>query len=567
MFAAIQGMHNSAVLDPRGEGGTRMKEVRNTPRMRLLSTALLILALAVLASLVGSASGAAGSANRSQKSGPIAPTSVLTVAPATKVTLAQQGARHIRTPARPAGVAINRPTIPMTRLNAMKAAAAQSRIAKPAPAQPNSSNQVVGQANLSSECAASDGCWFPSDIHGSVGLTQEVTVTNSHIDIYSKSPGAPALLFESTLNSWFGYSAQALFDPQVQYDTRWHRWVVTAEGFEEGAGGPQHLFVFISNNDSALSGGVIYAFDPPAGFMDYQHFSLTQDGIIFTYSNFDPNFVDARMFAVAKAIMYNGAGFSVPVFTGFTGTLTPPNVIDQNPRAYALEWTPGVGARAVMYRNAQTGIYGNVDLITPIVGEQTAPPPDAPQPAVPACSPAPESNCNLDTIDGRFQDEPTQYNDSLWAAHTAALGSFAAVRWYEFDIEGAGNGTIKQNNWIFVSSTSHDFNPSIAAQPGGRAYVQWSYTDPALACATGCPSMAFAGRLAADPASTLTTRTVLHNSAVKLMGNLQGGRQRWGDYSSIRFDPTITSDAYLFQQRVVSTSLWGTRAATVRVNP
>src|SRR6266516_481453 len=507
-----------------------MKVLRNTPRMRWISVALLILALTVLASLVGSASVAAGSAKLSQKSGPIAPTSILTVAPATRVTFAQQAARHIKTPARPAGVAINRPTIPMAQLNAMKAAAAQSRIAKPAPAQPNSSNQVVGQANLSSECAASDGCWFPSDIHGSVGLTQEVTVTNSHIDIYSKSPGTPGLLFETTLNSWFGYTAQALFDPQVQYDTRWHRWVVTAEGFEEGAGGPQHLFVFISNNDSALSGGVTYAFDPPAGFMDYQHFGLTQDGLIFTYSNFDPGFVDARMFAVAKAIMYNGAGFSVPVFGGFTGTLTPPNATDQHPRAYALEWTPGVGARAVMYRNAQTGVYGNVDLITPIVGEQTTPPPNAPQPAVPACSPAPESNCNIDTIDGRFQDEPTQYNDSLWAAHSTALGS-------------------------------------IAAQPGGRAYVQWSYTDPALACATGCPSMAFAGRLAADPASTLTTPTVLYNSAVKLMGNLQGGRQRWGDYSSIRFDPTITSDAYLFQQRVVSTSLWGTRAATVRVNP
>jgi len=544
-----------------------MKEVKSKPRWRWISAALLVLALAAVSSLMASASGAAGKAGRSVKSGPIAPTSILTVAPGKKVTFAQQKSRHIATPARPAGVAINRPTIPMAQLKAMKAEAAKSRSAKPSPRVPSSSNQVVGQANLSSECAAGDGCWFPSDIHGSVGLTQEVTVTNSHIDVYSKSPGAPSLLFETTLNSWFGYGAQALFDPQVQYDTRWHRWVVTAEGFEEGAGGPQYIFVFISNNDSALSGGVVYQFDPPAGFQDYQHIGLTQDAIIFTYSNFDPNFVDARMYAVAKAIMYNGAGFSVPVFAGFTGTLTPPNVIDQNPRAYALEWTPGVGARAAMYRNAQTGVYGNVDLITPIVGEQTTPPPSAPQPAVPACNPQPESNCNIDTIDGRFQDSPTQYFDSLWAVHTAALGGFAAVRWYQFDIEGAGNGTIKQNNWIFVSGSSHDFNPSIAAQPGGRAYVQWSYTDPALACATGCPSMAFAGRLLADPANTLTTPTILHNSAVKLMGNLQDGRQRWGDYSSIRFDPSITSDAYLFQQRVVSTSLWGTRAATVRVNP
>jgi hypothetical protein len=542
-------------------------EVRSKPRRRLLTAALIVIVLAALSSLIASASGAAGNAVSSVKSGPIAPTSILTVAPARSVTFAQQS-RDIKTPARPAGVAINRPTVPLAQLKAMKAAAAKSRATKPSlPKVPSSSNVVVGQANLSSECDGADGCWFPSDIHGSVGLTQEVTVTNSHINVYSKSPSAPALLHVGTLNAWFGYATQPLFDPQVQYDQRWNRWVVTAEGFEESPGGNQYQFVFISNTDNALSGGVIYQFQVPGGFEDYQHFSLTQDGLIFTYSNFNPGFVDARMYAVAKAIMYNAGGFSVPVFTGFTGTLTSPNVIDQNPRAYALEWTPGVGARAVMYRNAQTGVYGNVDLITPITGEQITPPPNAPQPAVPACSPAPESNCNVDTLDGRFVDEPTQSGDNLWAVHTVALGSFSAPFWYQFDIEGAGNGTIKQGGFKFVSATSYDFNASIVAQSTGRAYLQWAYTDPGLACATGCPSMAFAGRLNADPLNTLTPATILNNSGIKLMGNLQSGRQRWGDYASIRFDPASTTDAYLFQQRVVSTSLWGTRAATVRVIP
>jgi hypothetical protein len=544
-----------------------MKEVRSKPRWRLPTAALIVFALAVVSSLVVSASGAAGSAGRSVKSGPIAPTSILTVAPAREITYAQQSL-DIKTPARPAGVAINRPTVPLAQLKAMKAAAAAAEGTKPSlPQAPNSSNVVVGQANLSSECDGADGCWYPPDIHGSVGITQEVTVTNSHINVYSKSPGAPALLHVGTLNAWFGYATQPLFDPQIQYDHRWHRWVVTAEGFEESPGGNQYQFVFISNSDNALGGGVVYQYQVPGGFEDYQHFSLTQDGLIFTYSNFNPGFVDARMYAVAKAIMYNAGGFSVPVFTGFTGTLTSPNVIDQNPRAYALEWTIGVGVRAVMYRNAQTGVYGNVDLITPIVGEQTAPPPDAQQPVVPACSPAPESNCNIDTLDGRFVDAPTQTGDNLWAVHTVALGSFAAPFWYQFDIEGAGNGTIKQGGFKFVSANSDDFNASIVAQSTGRAYLQWSYTDSAVACATGCPSMAFAGRLNADPLNTMTTATILHNSGIKLMGNLQSGRQRWGDYSSIRFDPQSSTDAYLFQERVLTTSLWGTRAATVRVIP
>jgi len=476
--------------------------------------------------------------------------------------------RHIATPAAPKGVSINRPTIPRAQLRALKAAAGNAGAAKPSrQAEPSSTNQVIGQANLSSECAAGDGCFFPPDTHGAPGLTEFVTVTNSHIDIYTKSPSAPALLFETTLNSFFGYAAEAIFDPQVQYDARWNRWVVVAEAFEE-PDNDQFLFIAISDNATAVGSYIVYAINVNtiSVFLDYPKVSLTQDAVVVSFNDFGPGgFLDGNIFAVAKAILYNGAGFSVPVFGGFTGTVTPPNVIDQNPRLHALEFTPGVGARNVEFRNPQAGLYGGINSVTPIAGEQITPPPDAPQPAVPACAPAPESNCNVDTLDGRFVDEGTQYGDHLWAAHSTNLAGFAAVRWYDFDTEGAGANTIKQDNWIFISPSSHDFNPAIAAQQDGRAYVSWSTTDPPEACATGCPGMAFSGRLSTDPVNTLNPPSEFFNSGVKLMGNLQSGRQRWGDYSSIRFDPAIFDRAYLYNERVLTTSLWGSRQAAVRV--
>jgi hypothetical protein len=540
-----------------------MEETTTRRRWGWFVLVVLVLAFAAISPLLSSASGAQGKAS-SVSVGPIAPSSILTVAPATRANSASL--RQIPTPARPAGVAINRPTVSPAQLRALKAQAARAEGAKPsAPALPSSSNQVIGQANLSSECDASDGCWIPPDTHGAPGITEFTTVTNSHISNYTKNPSAPALIFEQTLNAYFGYTEEILFDPQVQYDHRWNRWVVLAESTEE-ADGDQWIFVGISFDHTLAGPYWIYQFGVPAGFLDYPKLSLTQDALVITYNDFNPGFIDGNIFGVAKALMYNGFGFSVPVFGGFTGTVTPPNVIDQNPRAHALEFTPGVGARNVEFRNPQAGIYGGINSVTPITGEQIAPPPNAPQPAVPACT-AP--SCDLDTLDGRFQDEPTQYGDHLWATHSAALGAFAAVRWYDFDTEGPGANTIKQNNWIFVSSSSHDFNPAIAAQEDGRAYVSWSYTDPPMTCATGCPSMAFSGRLSADAVNTLNPPTVLFNSAVKLIGNYDPnkGLQRWGDYSSIRFDPSIFDRAYLYNERVLTTSLWGSRQAAVRVIP
>ena len=54
------------------------------------------------------------------------------------------------------------------------------------------------------------------------------------------------------------------------------------------------------------------------------------------------------------------------------------------------------------------------------------------------------SAIQLDTLDGRFVNENTQYGDHLWATHTTNDFGFATPRWYDFDTAGAGANTIKQ---------------------------------------------------------------------------------------------------------------------------
>src|SRR5205807_7161235 len=143
--------------------------------------------------------------------------------------------------------------------------------------------------------------------------------------------------------------------------------------------------------------------------------------------------------------------------------------------AHELRWIPGVGAANVEFRNPQGMLYSGINGIAGLPVSSAAVPPNAPQPAAPACS---DPSCNIDTLDGRFVNDPTQYGDDLWSIHTPGFGVFPIPAWYDYDTEGAGANTAKQSSLIFVSGTSYDWNASIAAQSDGRAYVQWSYTDP-----------------------------------------------------------------------------------------
>jgi hypothetical protein len=534
-----------------------MKARRNWRWLVLVGS---VLAFAGLSPFLTAASGAGGGS--AAKTGPIAPTAVLTSGPARIVS----GNTRIATPARPAGVAINRPSIPMAQYRTMKQAGAKAGGAKPSQsAAPLSSNQIIGQAPLTSQGGAG-GSWIPPDINGAVGDTQVTQIVNSKISVWTKNPSAPVLVSEISLNTRFFYSAASLFDPRIEYDARWNRWVAITDAFPE-ANGVQHFLLGISSTSNAAGGWVVYNFVLPiaaGGFVDYPQLGLSQDAVIITYSDFAAA-QRCLTFGVAKAIVYNAQSFSTPVFSlGNNCTATPPNVIDQNPRAHELRWIPGVGAANVEYRNPQTGFYSAINAITPLGGIlSTTPPPDAQQPAAPACT-AP--SCDIDTSDGRFVNDPTQYGDDLWSVHTPGFGAFPIPAWYDFDTEGAGANTAKQSNFIFVSPDSFDWNASIAAQQDGRAYLQWTYTDPPSGV---YPSMAFTGRLGADPASTLNAPTVVFNSAFKMMGNYDPrfGAQRWGDTSSIRFDPSIFDRAYALNETVPDSSFWGTRQAAVRVVP
>jgi hypothetical protein len=509
----------------------------------------------LLAALAGSAVMASSALAAS------APVGVLTVGPAHGLSGTHAA---VRTPAAPRGAFINRPTMSMKAYRAAKAAANHGqgqRATTPANATP-AAPTAVGFAGITK--SQSDG-WFPPDVNGAVGGKFNVLVTNDRFVVYTKST-TPTIKKNVSLNTFFGYGTESMFDPRVVYDSSWNRFVTVADAFEESST-TQMLGLSVTRK-SATGATWNYLINAKQicgndVFVDYPQVSTSQDAVLVTvncFRNSDGAYLGSRAIAVAKAILYNGLGFSVPVFAPGDATATPPNVLDGNPRAHLLVTGGGTTVRDVTWTDPQSGFYSTMSAPVGITGFQTVVlPPNARQAG---CS---TTSCQIDTSDGRFVSPSTQVGDDLWNATTYGFGggtSFAAPYWGDFDVEGAGADTTKQFGVRFLSSSSDDFNVSLVAGADGRMFMNWSSSSP-----TAFVSQVVAARKSTDAAGTLPTLLVPYTSTATLTGDFDSnfGVQRWGDTSQITRD-TSADTAWAWNEIVPNSSGWGTFSAKF-INP
>jgi len=388
----------------------------------------------------------------------------------------------------------------------------------------------------------------PPDTHGAVGTTHFVQVTNSHIDMWTRQNTQVLPLAKTvTLATFFGYTAQTLFDPRVVYDSTWNRWIVTAEAFAESAT-VQRFFIGVSTSADPTSTFFIYNlnvnFFGNNNFWDFPQLGMDQDAVLITANIFNGNsFLGADFFAVAKARLYNGLGFSVPVFTGLVGTLAPPIVRDQNASTFLIAAPPS-GTTLSKYTATNTSRAFGIALTGPVnitVPSYTVPP-DAHQPGTTKL---------LDTSDSRFVNASTQNGDDLWQTHTIALGSFPSPRFYRLN---TSTNTVSQSGFYFASGTSDDFNASIAANDAGNCFVTYTSTDTSVGRNA---QVRLSGKLSADAGiaagpNAFTSPTFYHPSA--------DNPERWGDYSAVTTDPLNAAKAWLVNEKVNTGGLlWGSR--------
>ena len=385
----------------------------------------------------------------------------------------------------------------------------------------------------------------PPDTHGAVGTTHFVQVTNSHIDMWTRQNTATLPLAKSvTLATFFGYSTETLFDPRVVYDSTWNRWIVTADAFAESST-VQRFFIAVSTTADPTGSFFIYNLNVTFfvnDFFDFPQLGMDQDAVLFTANIFNgTNFHGADFFAVAKARLYNGLGFSVPVFTGLVGTLAPPIVRDQNSSTFLIAAPPS-GTTLSKYTATNTSKATTLTGPVSITVTPYSVPPSAHQPGTTKL---------LDTLDSRFVNASTQIGNDLWQTHTIALGGFPAPKFYRLN---TSTNTVSQSGFYFASSTSDDFNASIAANDAGDCFVTWTSTDASVGrnaqVRLSGKRTAGAGISAGPTAST--SPTFYHPST--------DNPERWGDYSAVTTDPLNAANAWLVNEKVNAGGLlWGSR--------
>lgn len=455
----------------------------------------------------------------------------------------------------------NRPAMGMARYLAAKAAAATgSPSADPSTATTPSATLAPPSATFQiegvNETAA--GGSVPPDTHGAVGPTHFVEVTNEHLDIYVKSTGARVK--SVTLASFFGFSASGIFDPRVLYDRTYSRWIIIADT-DPISSADQRQLIGISQTSSPLGTFFIYTnFNVMTAlgndrFWDFPQLGMDQDSILLTANVFlgDTN-EGARLFAIAKAKLYNGLAFSVPVFkfSSAVGTVAPPVVLDQSAKTFLVAApTSGSALKLFILRDSSNAFDATLTGPLNVAVAAYTLPPNAVQ-----CGGVGVAEM-LDSADSRFVNASTQIGNQLWNAHSVASGGRAAIRWYKINTT---TRTVTQSKTHSQTTTSSDFNVSIAASDAGDYFLTWTSSS-----STGCPQVIYNGERAGVLAPT--AGKILFTSPTKITGSFDPnfGLQRWGDYSAVTIDPSNASDAWLVNEKVNSPAVWGSRIGKIRI--
>src|SRR5262245_61160424 len=478
---------------------------------------------------------------------PIVPTVTLEVAPA---TVADAQPNFVTKQPFPARKIPFRPTIDRRDYDAAKA---RANFWGPGAAKPFTktfaplATPVIKTLNVDGH-STTEGL-RPPDTHGAVGTTHFVQVTNSHIDMWKINPGKNtdgASSKSVTLATFFNYTAETLFDPRVIYDSTWNRWIVTADAFAESAT-VQRFFIAVSTSADPISTFFIYNlnvnFFGNNNFWDFPQLGIDQDAVLITANIFNGNtFLGAEFFAIAKARLYNGLGFSVPVFTGLTGTLAPPIVRDQNASTFLIAAPPS-GTSFSKYTATNTsragiGLTGPVSITVPSY-------------SVPPAAHQPGTTKLLDTSDSRFVNASTQSGNDLWQTHTIALGSFPAPKFYRLN---TSTNTVSQSGFYFASATSDDFNASIAANDAGDCFVTWTSTNASMGLNA---QVMLSGKLSAD--AGIASGTAANTSGTFYNASLDNP-ERWGDYSAVTTDPLNAANAWLVNETVFyNSAIWGSQ--------
>ncbi len=437
----------------------------------------------------------------------------------------------------------------------------------------------------------------PPDTVGAVGPNDYVQAVNGGgIRIFDKNGAARGPAFRlSTLFTPLGGVAASNNngDALVLYDRIANRWILTQFAFASSTTPPYHQPIAVSKTSDPT--GAYYAYDfitPGSEFPDYGKIGVWPDGYYFTDRQFTNGstyngfgcfaFDRAKMlvgdstaayiyFNVAPAVSNASSGM-IP--SDFYGLIPPPA---GSPNVFSVYNDDSAGDATDSLRLFNF----HADFATPANSTFNERPEspllvaafDSRNPTGRADieEPPPAAAADyLDSIGDRLMLRLMYINragtELLTTCHTVNAGTIpapginptvaeykAGTRYYILQkTSAAGNYTVLDQatyspdaNERWMGSTSLDY--------AGNLAVGYS-----ISSTTVFPSLAYAGRLATDPAGTLAQgeATMFAGTGVQ-----QGTGNRWGDYSAMTLDPSDDATFWFTSEYYATTGtfLWHTR--------
>ena len=439
---------------------------------------------------------------------------------------------------------------------------------------------------------------IPPDTMGAVGLDKVFTNTNSNYRVHDKATGAP-LSTVSIDTFWAATGGAGFFDPRVVYDPYNQRWILVIDSNAQTANssiviavsqtsdpqGAYHMYRFVvgcAGGSANCESGGEWADFPMLGFnknwiaVSMNMFDVATSSIHNNDKVLALDYPQARAGA-ANAYLFTGdaIGFcNHPVETYDAGEAT-------------LYFAQHISSAQAVYRistltgdpPAQPALDFGEEKVRPGGGWRQPGGDILPQTCVGAVGVnCPTSVRGIDVGDAQVRSNAVFRNGGIYYAQTVGIDITAdsvidhtAAQWTRLDTSGnfVDGGRIEDATATPTNGGRWYAYPSIAVNKHNDVLIGFSEFESDDFADAG-----YAVRLGTDAAGTTRDPVVYKEGEDYYSKDFGGGRNRFGDYSATRLDPSNDRDIWTVQEyagtrtapnnlSTTNNSRWGTWWAKV----
>ena len=408
------------------------------------------------------------------------------------------------------------------------------------------------------------GSFSPPDTYGAVGPNHYFQVVNCSYAIYNKS-GVKIFGAYSTSSVWTGMpNNHNDGDAVVLYDSQADRWLFSQFSLGPSGSGPFYQMIAISQTPDPTGSWYRWEFNF-SSMPDYPKFGIWPDGYYYSAHRYSAAGSYQGLYAAVydRTLMLTGdAGATMQLFSlagssqGFgyqPSTCDGPFPPAGQPNDYVYFHGNHELGMYEFHTDWTTPANSTFTLLDPLTVNTFSPSSDIPQKG---------TNQLLMSLSDRlmYRTQFRQFSDhqSIVLNHTVNAGSnIAGVRWYE--LRNVGSGWTVYQQGTYSPDSNYRWMGSIAMDSLGDIALGYS-----ISSSTMYPSIRYTGRMSCDVLGlmTLAEGGIINGGTYQLQ---YGGRNRWGDYSSMTADPAQPQTFWYTQEYHQSSSsmfAWLTRIAS-----